>query len=151
MLKKTGIASDAAGEPLKAALLQALDILDLDEGTDGTDDYPAVAERAIAALRDGRVDRLILVCGTGIGMSITANKFPGIRAALVSDIYSAQRASRSNDAQVICLGAQTIGHTVAPLLVNAWLDGEHEKERSQRKIDAISELESRLTREGGIS
>ncbi|MDQ3126955.1 MAG: RpiB/LacA/LacB family sugar-phosphate isomerase [Chloroflexota bacterium] len=110
-------------------------------------DYPDVAERVASAVREGRTDRAILICGTGIGMAIAANKVPGVRAALAHDVYSAERARKSNNAQVLTLGARVIGPEAAKTVVHAWLASEFAGGASTRKVDKIDELERRLAHE----
>ena len=83
--------------------------------------YATLSDRVAAAVIDGTFDRAILVCGTGIGVCISANKVPGIRAALVHDTYSAERAALSNDAQIITMGARVIGSELAKSIADAWL------------------------------
>ena len=144
MNQKVGVASDANGRELHEKLVSELGLIDLTSRTGPDSPYPSVAEAAVEVLKSGEVERLVLVCGTGIGMSITANKFPGVRAALVSDVYSAQRASRSNNANVVCLGAQTMGAAIAPILVREWLQGSLDSERSAAKVQMINEIESRI-------
>jgi ribose 5-phosphate isomerase B len=106
-------------------------------------DYPEVGEPVARAVAAGDVDRAVLVCGTGLGMAIVANKVHGVRAAAVSDPYSAERAIKSNDARVLCLGAQVVGQNVAPLLVDHWLDGEFAGGGSGRKVAKIEDLDRR--------
>lgn len=110
-------------------------------------DYPDVAERVANAIRDGHADRAILICGTGIGMAIAANKVHGVRAALAHDVYSAERARKSNNAQVLTLGARVIGPEAAKTVVHAWLESEFAGGASARKVDKIDELERRLGHE----
>ncbi|HUQ77447.1 MAG TPA: RpiB/LacA/LacB family sugar-phosphate isomerase [Patescibacteria group bacterium] len=119
-----------------------------DSGPDNAVDYPDVAERVAGAIRDGRADRAILICGTGIGMAIAANKVPGVRAALAHDVYSAERARKSNNAQVLTLGARVIGPEAAKTVVNAWLESEFAGGASTRKVDKIDDLERRLANDG---
>ena len=114
------------------------------DGPDDAVDYPDVAERVAGAVRDGRADRAILICGTGIGMAIAANKVPGVRAALAHDVYSAERARKSNNAQVLTLGARVIGPEAAKTVVHAWLESEFAGGASTRKVDKIDDLERRL-------
>jgi len=112
-------------------------------------DYPDVAERVALAIRDGRSDRGILICGTGIGMAISANKVPGVRAALAHDVYSAERARKSNNAQILTLGARVIGPESAKTVVRAWLASEFAGGASTRKVEKVDALERRLaTTEG---
>lgn len=107
-------------------------------------DYPDVAERVAIAVRDGRTDRAILICGTGIGMAIAANKVQGVRAALAHDVYSAERARKSNNAQVLTLGARVIGPESAKTVVHAWLASEFAGGASTRKVEKIDDIERRL-------
>jgi ribose 5-phosphate isomerase B len=116
---------------------------------DGEVDYPDVAESLALAIRDGRSDRGILICGTGIGMAITANKVPGVRAALAHDVYSAERARKSNNAQILTLGARVIGPESAKTVVHAWLESEFAGGASTRKVAKIDRLEERLSSNGG--
>jgi len=151
--KRLVIGADDAGLSLKTVIRGYLDERGVpydDVGVDTPDatalgiDYPDVAETAATGIRDGRYDRGILICGTGIGMAITANKVPGVRAALAHDVYSAQRARRSNDAQVLTMGARVIGPEAAKTVVGAWLDAEFDGGGSTRKVAKIVDLERRL-------
>ncbi|HET7028244.1 MAG TPA: RpiB/LacA/LacB family sugar-phosphate isomerase [Candidatus Limnocylindrales bacterium] len=121
-----------------------------DRSVDGSEiDYPDVAERVACAIRDGLSDRGILICGTGIGMAIAANKVPGVRAALAHDVYSAERARKSNDAQILTLGARVIGPESAKTVVHAWLESEFAGGASTRKVAKIDRLEQRLSTGAG--
>jgi ribose 5-phosphate isomerase B len=111
-------------------------------------DYPDVAERVAVAVRDGRADRAILICGTGIGMAIAANKVPGVRAAQAHDVYSAERARKSNNAQILTLGARVIGPEAAKTVVHAWLESEFAGGASLRKVEKVDDLERRLATTG---
>ena len=106
-------------------------------------DYPDVAERVANAIRNGRSDRGILICGTGIGMAIAANKVPGVRAAQAHDVYSAERARKSNDAQILTLGARVIGPESAKTVVHAWLESEFAGGASTRKVAKLERLDQR--------
>ncbi len=103
--------------------------------------YPDIAFAAANSIADGRNHRGVLICGTGIGMAITANKVHGIRAAQCHDTYSAERARKSNNAQIITLGARVIGSELARSILRAWLDSEFEAERSGPKVSRMRELE----------
>ncbi|MGB4596128.1 MAG: ribose 5-phosphate isomerase B [Anaerolineaceae bacterium] len=145
---KLAIGSDHAGLPLKTALKPYLDsrlIPYEDFGTDTADsvDYPRIAEKVCKAILSGQFDRGILICGTGIGMSITANKFPGIRAAAVSEPFSAILAKRHNNANVLCMGARVVGTGLATLITEGWLNASFEGDRHQRRLDIISRIEQR--------
>ncbi len=103
--------------------------------------YPDIAFAAAQSIAEGRNERGVLLCGTGIGMAISANKVPGIRAAQAHDTYSAERARKSNDAQIITMGARVIGPELAKSILRAWLDSEFEPARSGPKVARISEYE----------
>ncbi len=104
-------------------------------------DYPDIAKKVGEAVVKGNFERGILICGTGIGMSIAANKVKGIRAALCHDVFGAQRARQHNDANVLCLGAQEEQELI-PEIVNAFLTSEFEGGRHQRRVDKIRDMES---------
>src|SRR5512147_159764 len=106
-------------------------------------DYPDVAEALAGRVGAGEFDRGILICGTGIGMAMVANKVPGVRAACCHDPYSAERARKSNDAQVLTLGAQIVGPALARLLVDHWLVAEFQGGRSAPKVAKIKALDER--------
>jgi ribose 5-phosphate isomerase B len=140
------VGADHLGYPLKEAVADYLrglhhDVVDFGCHSADPVDYPDVAVEVADAVAAGRFDRAILVCGTGIGMAITANKVPGVRAASVSDPYSAERARKSNDAQVLCLGARVVGPEVAKLLVDHWLASEFGGGDSARKVAKIEALD----------
>lgn len=110
---------------------------------DETDvDYPDVAREAADRIARGQCARGILVCGTGLGMSIAANKVAGVRAACAHDVYSAERARKSNNAQILALGSQIVGPALARALVDRWLESEFEGGRSERKVRKIDELDA---------
>ncbi len=145
---KVAIGSDHLGYELKALLrdeLAALGHEPVDFGCDGaTDevDYPDVAAPLAQAIADGELERGVLVCGTGLGMAITANKIPGVRAACCHDTYSAERSRRSNNAQVLCLGALVVGPALARELLHRWLESEFDGGRSARKVAKIDALDA---------
>ena len=149
---RIAIAADHAGYELKrdlAAALQAQGREVSDLGTDSTApvDYPDCAESIAVALRDGRADRGIIVCGSGAGVSIAANKFPGVRAAVCHDSYTARQAVEHDDMNVLCLGARVIGPALAADLVAAFLGAKFSgEERHRRRLDKILAIESRFTR-----
>ncbi len=139
------LGSDSAGAPLRRSIMAWFDEHDIpyvDYGHDSdSPHYPTVGRAVAEAVSAGDHDRAILICGTGIGMSIVANKVPGVYAALCHDVYSAQRARKSNNAQVLALGARVIGPEVALTIVEAWLQSEFEPGRSAVKLEEIAELE----------
>lgn len=155
---RIGMGADINGytlkEHVKAHLLEAgHEVIDYGVESDQDVDYPEVGEPVARAVADGDVDRAVLICGTGLGMAIVANKVHGVRAASVSDPYSAERAIKSNNAKVLCMGAQVVGESVAPLLVDHWLAGEFNAGRSGRKVAKIEDLDQRErgSSEGGGS
>jgi ribose 5-phosphate isomerase B len=145
---KIAVGADHFGFPLKESVKAHLESLGhevTDFGvTDAQEvDYPDVAVEVARAVADGSYGRAILVCGTGIGMSITANKVPGVRAANVADPYSAERARKSNDAQVLCLGARVVAPQVASIIVDHWLASEFQGGDSARKVAKMNALDQR--------
>jgi ribose 5-phosphate isomerase B len=106
--------------------------------------YPDIAVKVAVAISEGKHERGILMCGTGLGMAIAANKVPGIRAAPCHDTYSAERARKSNDAQILTMGARVIGPELAKKVVEAWLKSEFEGGGSTAKVRLISEYEKKF-------
>jgi ribose 5-phosphate isomerase B len=146
---KIALGSDHGGYGLKQSLipmLQARDIQVADAGTENSVDsvdYPDFAERVALLVTHGEVDAGILVCGTGIGISIAANKVPGIRAALVTDAFMARMAREHNNANILVLGGRVLDEQKACDLVAAWLDATFEGGRHQGRLDKITELENK--------
>ncbi len=143
---KIAIACDHSAVSLKQAVMEYLTsrLIDFtDFGTDSTEscDYPNYAEKVCKAILHGNYDQGILICATGIGMSITANKFPGIRAAACSDPFSAIFAKRHNNANVLCFGARVVGPGLAILLVEGWMNASYEGGRHQKRLDIITRIE----------
>jgi len=152
--QKTPIAvgADENGAELKDAMrdyLHEKGVEVKDYGNGDSVDYPDVAKDVAEAVARGEHDRAILVCGTGIGMAITANKVPGVRAAQVADTYGAERARASNDAQIMALGGKTIQPEVAKGLVDHWLESEFQGGRSAPKVDKIKQIEADQQRSTG--
>lgn len=116
-----------------------------DFGTDSTAscDYPVFAEKVCSAIQSGECEQGILVCGTGIGMSMCANKCKGIRAAVCGDHFSAEFTRRHNNANVLCLGARVIGSGVALQLVDIFLTTEYEGGRHANRVSMMTELENK--------
>ncbi len=141
------IGCDHAGYPLKLEILKVLEKNNVeytDMGCDGEScDYPIIAEKVGKAVADGEFEKGILVCGTGIGMSICANKIKGIRAAVASDHFSVKYTRLHNDANILCLGARVIGAGTAEELVDLFLNTEFEGGRHQRRVDLITSLENK--------
>jgi ribose 5-phosphate isomerase B len=114
-----------------------------DFGNGSGQDYPDVAAEVAEAVARGEHDRALLVCGTGLGMAIAANKVHGVRAATAHDAYSAERARKSNDAQVITMGARVIAPEAAEKVLEHWLASEFEGGRSIPKVEKIKQLDAR--------
>lgn len=145
---RIAVGADGNGVAMKEAVRRHLEdlgheVIDFGVRPGDDEDYPDVAEPAARAVASGEVERAVLVCGTGLGMAIVANKVRGVRAAAVSDPYAAERAIRSNDARVLCLGAQVTGMSVAPILVDHWLSGTFQGGGSARKLARIEDLDRR--------
>ena len=141
------IGCDHGGLELKSVLIEALRQRGLDPrdlGTDNGDsvDYPDFAEKVAAAVSRGAADCGVLICGTGIGMSIVANKFPGVRAALVTDEYMARMAKEHNNANILVLGGRVLDAMAASRIVGVWLDAVYEGGRHQRRLDKIASIEA---------
>lgn len=142
------LGSDHAGFPLKEAIKKYLDgegVEYIDCGAYDTQscDYPLQAEKTCLKVLNGECEKAVLCCGTGIGISMAANKVKGIRAACCSDYFSAKYTRMHNDANVLCLGARVIGEGAALELVNVFLNTKFEGGRHQRRIDQITELENK--------
>ncbi len=146
---RVAIGSDHAGFEMKADLRSVLagpghEVVDV--GTDGTApvDYPVYAEAVARAVLDGRAERGVLVCGSGVGAAVAANKIPGIRAGLCHDCYSAHQGVEHDDMNVIVLGGLVVGREVARDLVRAFLAARYDREpRHERRLEQIRELERR--------
>lgn len=146
---KIAIGSDHAGFRLKELIKKHL--LDrgyqvIDFGTTSTDstDYPLFAKEVSLAVQRGEAQRGILVCGTSIGMSIVANKFKGVRAAVCVNEYMARMSRKHNDANVLCLGDRVIGDDLALSIVDAWISTEFEGGRHERRLNLIKSVEDML-------
>jgi ribose 5-phosphate isomerase B len=146
---KIAIGADEAGFGLKETIKNYLASLGVECEDFGTNDekqqidYPDVGFAVAEQIAADKFERGILICGTGIGMTIAANKVPGIRAALCHDTYSAERSRRSNNAQVLTLGAKVIGPELAKKVVEAWLNNEFDGGNSGRKVKKIMDGEQR--------
>lgn len=146
---KLAIAGDSAGEDLAKVLAAHLkdrfDVSEVSRTSEGPDAfYASLADRVACGVIDGTYDKAILVCGTGIGVSISANKVPGIRAALTHDTYSAERAALSNNAQIITMGARVIGVELAKAIADAFLAQTFDENgRSAGNVNAINEVDAK--------
>ena len=143
---KIAIGCDEAGFELKEAIKSELQskgmaVVDYGVGSGEKILYPDIAYRVATEVANDNHNRAILICGTGIGVCIAANKVKGIRAAVIHDTYSAERAQKSNDAQIACIGARVVGIELAKKLVSAYLSSEFLGGASNDKVARISELE----------
>jgi len=144
---RLGIGSDEAGYALKELIKQHLQQQGIpvsDYGPASADpvDYPDVAVKVARDVAAHKLERGILICGTGIGMAIAANKVPGVYAAQAHDTYSAERARKSNNAQILTMGARVIGSELAKQIVDAWMRSEFAGGASARKVGKIAAIES---------
>jgi ribose 5-phosphate isomerase B len=145
------IGCDHAGVELKKeiiSLLHDLHIECIDYGTNGTEsvDYPDFGEKVSEAVSSGKIEKGLLICGTGIGMSIVANKFHGVRASLCNGIFTARMSRLHNDANVLVLGGRVIGKDLAKEIVRTWVSTPFEGERHAKRLRKISLIEDRLTK-----
>jgi len=145
-MMQIGLACDHGGFELKEelkAFLKSSGVEPIDMGTFNEDsvDYPDFGVLVAEKVSRGELERGILICGTGIGMAIVANKFPGVRAALANDLYSARCSREHNDANVLVIGGRIIGREVAMEIVKVWLNTPFGGGRHQRRIDKITALE----------
>ncbi|MHB0886147.1 MAG: ribose 5-phosphate isomerase B [Bacillota bacterium] len=143
---RVAIGCDHAGVDLKHEVVkylkeQGVEVTDF--GPEGADsvDYPDYARKVAEAVRGGAAERGVLICGTGIGMSISANKVPGIRAALCHDVYSARLTREHNDANVLTMGARVIGAGLALEIVKAFFGAEFAGGRHARRVEKIAQIE----------
>jgi ribose 5-phosphate isomerase B len=146
---KIAVASDHRGFPMKAKVVSLLENLShesVDYGPENSDsvDYPDFAEVVADAVSNGKVDSGILICGTATGMCITANKFPGVRAASCHDELTTQMSRLHNDANVLCLSGDLLGDRLVDRMVEIWLSTKFEGGRHARRVEKITAIESRI-------
>ncbi|MFA4917826.1 MAG: ribose 5-phosphate isomerase B [Thermodesulfovibrionales bacterium] len=147
------IGCDHAGVELKNELLSLLNNLRIqyiDYGTDSPEsvDYPDFGEKVSDAVSSGKIELGILICGTGIGMSIVANKFPGVRASLCNDLFTAKMSRLHNDANILVIGGRIVGKDLAKEIVKTWVSTPFEGNRHCRRLDKITKIEKRLKKHG---
>ncbi len=145
---QVGLACDHGGfglkEDLKAFLIsKGVDPVDLGSFDETSVDYPDFGIQVAEKVSRGEFEKGILICGTGIGMSIVANKFPGVRAALVNELYSARCSREHNDANILVLGGRVVGSGLAREIVGVWLETPFSGGRHQRRLEKITTLEKR--------
>ncbi|HEX7448961.1 MAG TPA: ribose 5-phosphate isomerase B [Pirellulales bacterium] len=143
---RIAIGSDHRGYAIKQKVIELLkrlghDVVDVGTGSTESVDYPDVASIVAGQVSRADVERGILICGTGIGMSIAANKFPGVRAAPCHDDLSAEMSRRHNDLNVLCLSADMLGEKLIDRMVDIWLRTEFEGGRHARRVEKILKLE----------
>ena len=150
---KVAVGADHAGFPLKEKMLETIreaghQVIDCGaEQMIPGDDYPDYAERVALAIRDGQADRGVLICGSGVGASVAANKFVGIRAALCHDTFSAHQGVEDDSMNILCLGARVVGPSLAEELVNAFLRARFSNaERHARRLAKVISFESQPAR-----
>ncbi|WIF96051.1 ribose 5-phosphate isomerase B [Caminicella sporogenes] len=148
---KIAIGSDHGGYNLKEAIKKHLEEKGIeykDFGTNSTEsvDYPEFGEKVAQVVKSGEFDRGIVCCGTGIGISISANKVPGIRCAVVSDTFSAEMSRLHNDANILALGERVVGKGLALKIVDVWLEAEFEGGRHERRVNKIKEIEAKYSK-----
>ena len=150
---RIALSADHAGFELKQELLARLtqqghEVTDLGTHSRAPVDYPDSADAVARELRSGRADRGLLVCGSGAGVSIAANKFPGVRAAVCHDTYTAHQAVEHDDMNVLCIGARVIGAALALEITNAFLTASFSgEERHRRRLDKVLAIEERYMTE----
>jgi ribose 5-phosphate isomerase B len=145
---RVAIGSDHGGLDLKEAVMTVLaelghEVVDVGTHDRSSCDYPDYAVKVTEEILAGRCEQGVLICGTGIGMSIAANKVPGIRAALCNEIFSAQMARAHNDANILCLGARVVGPGVAQEIVKAYFTGSFEGGRHARRVAKLTALDGK--------
>ncbi len=148
-MKKIAIASDHGGFDLKESVIACLlnkgwEIDDLGPANTDSVDYPDYGIKLAEAIAEKKVERGIVICGTGVGMSIVVNRFPGIRGTLCSDVYTAKMCREHNDSNILIMGGRVIGKGLASEIVETWLTTKFEGGRHQRRLDKINEIDANL-------
>ncbi len=154
-MEKLAIASDHAGFELKETIIAFLQNKGLsleDFGPVNSDrvDYPDYGISIARAIQEKKIDRGIVICGTGVGMSIVVNRFPGIRGTLCSDLYTAKMCREHNDSNILIMGGRVIGKGLAEEIVDTWLSTPFEGGRHQKRLDKIEEIDRKLETKGGL-
>jgi len=145
---RIAVGSDHRGVTIRTKIIKLLvklgqEVVDVGTYDDGSVDYPDIAAAVARQVSAGEADRGILVCGTGLGMSIVANKFPGVRAAPCHDFLTAEMSRRQNDLNVLCLSGDILGERLVDRLVEIWLKTDFEGGRHARRVQKIRDLEQR--------
>ena len=145
---KIGIGNDHSALELKAEIIDFLkekghEVVDYGTNSPESCDYPIYGEKVARAVAAGEVEKGILICGTGLGISLAANKVEGIRAVVCSEPFTAKMSRAHNDCNVLAFGARVVGDELAKMIVKEWLDAEFEGGRHQRRVDMLMEIENR--------
>jgi ribose 5-phosphate isomerase B len=148
-MKKIAIASDHGGFNLKETVITHLlnecwKIDDLGTSNEESVDYPDYGIKLAEIIANKKVDRGIVICGTGLGMSIVVNRFPGIRGTLCSDIYTAKLCRQHNDSNILIMGGRVLGRVLALEIVDTWLNTSFEGGRHQRRLDKINTIDANI-------
>lgn len=144
---KIALGNDHAAVELKQYLIGKIteaghEVIDVGVNSNDSVDYPVFGAAAAHEVVEGRADRALLICGTGVGIGISANKVPGIRCAICSDPYSAEMSRRHNDANALAIGARVVGFDLAWMIVETWLAAEFEGGRHERRVNLIRDLDA---------
>ena len=148
-MKKIAIASDHGGFDLKESVIAHLlntgwEVEDLGPHSGDSVDYPDYGIKLAEEVAEKKVERGIVICGTGIGMSIVVNRFPGIRGTLCADVFTAKLCREHNDSNILIMGGRVIGKGLAAEIVNTWLNTAFEGGRHQRRLDEINQIDASL-------
>lgn len=145
---KIGIGNDHSALELKAEIIDFLkekghEVVDYGTNSPESCDYPIYGEKVARAVAAGKVEKGILICGTGLGISLAANKVEGIRAVVCSEPFTAKMSRAHNDCNILAFGARVVGAELAKMIVDTWLNTEFEGGRHQRRVDQIMDIEKR--------
>ena len=154
-MKKIALASDHGGFDLKESVIAHLlntgwEVDDLGPHSGDSVDYPDYGIKLAEAVAEKKVQRGIVICGTGIGMSIVVNRYPGIRGTLCSDLFTAKLCREHNDSNILVMGGRVIGKGLAAEIVNTWLNTPFEGGRHQRRLDKINQIDASLKTKGNL-
>ena len=154
-MEKLAIASDHAGFELKESIIaylhdKGVKLEDFGPVNNDSVDYPDYGISIAQAIREKKVDRGIVICGTGVGMSIVVNRFPGIRGTLCSDLYTTKMCREHNDSNILIMGGRVIGKGLAEEIVTMWLDTPFEGGRHQKRLDKIEDIDRKLESKGDL-
>jgi ribose 5-phosphate isomerase B len=147
---KVAVSCDHAGYPYKAEIIQSIQesghfVIEMGANSTDSVDYPDITEPVARVIQSGQADRAVIICGSGVGVTFTANKYKGIRACVCHDTYSARQGVEHDNLNVLCLGARVIGVEIARDLVSAFLSAQFStKERYHRRIEKVEAIERRM-------